>query len=152
MGPPRCSSATVGMRTMLPGASSLLPIHLRAVLRHQIWICPSLHQHPRLKTPHCQLLGTAPSLQRTAASGTDNLEAQQRYSSRVANASALHRGQNPQNREKRGFGVEKLLFPKAPEKGDLSRKIPIFPVEPCREMGIFRLKTPFSGALGNGSF
>ena len=38
---------------------------------------------------------------------------------------------------KEGFGVKKLPFPSASEKGDLSQKIPIFPVEPCREMGIF---------------
>ena len=43
---------------------------------------------------------------------------------------------------KEGFGVKKLPFPNAPEKSDLSRKIPIFLVEPCREMGIFRLKSP----------
>ena len=70
----------------------------------------------------------------------------------VANASALYRGQNPQHQEKRVSGSKKLPFPKAPEKGDLSRKIPIFLVEPCREMGIFSLKSPFFGGLGNGSF
>ena len=61
-------------------------------------------------------------------------------------------GQNPQNREKRVSGSKKLPFPITSEKGALSRKIPIFLVEPCREMGIFGLKVPFSGALGNGSF
>ena len=53
---------------------------------------------------------------------------------------------------KEGFGVKKLPFPIASEKGALSRKIPISRVEPCREMGIFRLKAPFSEAMGNGSF
>ena len=38
---------------------------------------------------------------------------------------------------KEGLGVKKLPFPNAPEKGDLSRKFPIFLVEPCREMGTF---------------
>ena len=36
--------------------------------------------------------------------------------------------------------------------GALSQKIPIFLVEPCREMGIVWLKAPIFGALGNGSF
>ena len=53
---------------------------------------------------------------------------------------------------KEDFGVKKLPFPIASEKGALSRKIPIFLVEPCREMGIFRPKAPFSEAMGNGSF
>ena len=53
---------------------------------------------------------------------------------------------------KEGFGVKKLPFPIASEKGALSRKIPIFLVEPCREMGLFRLKAPFSEAKGNASF
>ena len=38
---------------------------------------------------------------------------------------------------KEGFGVKKLPFPSAPEKGALSQKIPIFLVVPCKEMGIF---------------
>ena len=53
---------------------------------------------------------------------------------------------------KEGFGVKKLPFPITSEKGALSQKIPISLVEPCREMGIFSLKAPISGALGNGSF
>ena len=32
---------------------------------------------------------------------------------------------------KEGFGVKKLPFPSAPEKGALIQKIPIFLVEPC---------------------
>ena len=51
-----------------------------------------------------------------------------------------------------GFGVKKIPFAITSEKGVLSRKIPIFLVEPCREMGIFQLKTPFSDVMGNGSF
>ena len=53
---------------------------------------------------------------------------------------------------KRTFGVKTLPFPSVPEMGALSQKIPIFLVEPCREMGIFWLKAPISGTLGNGSF
>ena len=87
------------------------------------------------------------------AYGTGHAEAQGRKSSpMLANASALYRGVKIPKSGKEGFGVKKLPFPNAPEKGALSRKIPIFCVEPCREMGIFRLKSPFSGALGNGSF
>ena len=37
---------------------------------------------------------------------------------------------------KEGFGVKKLPFPSVPEMGALSQNIPIFLVEPCREMGI----------------
>ena len=44
---------------------------------------------------------------------------------------------------KEGFGVQKLPFPSASEKGDLSQKIPIFLVEPCRDMGIFDPNRPF---------
>ena len=54
--------------------------------------------------------------------------------------------------KREGFAVKKLPSPIAPEKGALSPKIPIFLVVPCREMRIFRLKAPFSGAIGNGSF
>ena len=53
---------------------------------------------------------------------------------------------------KEGFRVRKPPFPHAPEKGDLSQKIPISLQGSTRKMGIFRLKVPFSGALGNGSF
>ena len=53
---------------------------------------------------------------------------------------------------KEGFGVKKLPFPKAPEKGDLSRKIPISLQGSTRKMGIFRLKSPFSGAVGKWEF
>ena len=53
---------------------------------------------------------------------------------------------------KRGFRGQKLPFSITSEKGALSRKIPIFLVEACREMGTFRLKAPFSEATGNGSF
>ena len=53
---------------------------------------------------------------------------------------------------KEGFGVKKLPFLNAPEKGDLSQKIPISLQGSTRKKGIFRLKLPFSGALGNGSF
>ena len=53
---------------------------------------------------------------------------------------------------KEGFGVQKLPFPKAAEKGDLSQKIRISLQGSTRKMGIFRLKSPFSAALGNGSF
>ena len=37
-------------------------------------------------------------------------------------------------------------------EGAFSRKFPISLVEPCREMGFFSLKTPFSEAMVNGSF
>ena len=53
---------------------------------------------------------------------------------------------------KEGFGVKKLPFPIASEKGALSRKIPISLQGSTRKMGIFRLKAPFSEAMGNGSF
>ena len=53
---------------------------------------------------------------------------------------------------KEGFGVKKLPFASAPQVGASSQKIPIFLVEPCREMGILWLEASISGALGNGSF
>ena len=53
---------------------------------------------------------------------------------------------------KDGFGVKKLPFPSVPEMGALSKQTPISLVEPSREMGIFLLKAPVSGTLGNGSF
>ena len=49
---------------------------------------------------------------------------------------SLHGPRSPKS-GKEGFGVKKLPFPSAPEKGDLESKIPIFLVEPCIEMGIF---------------
>ena len=70
----------------------------------------------------------------------------------LANASALYRGQNPQKREKRVSGSKNSRFPRPQKRGDLSRKIPISLQGSTRKMGIFRLKSPFSGALGNGSF
>ena len=45
----------------------------------------------------------------------------------LANASAPYRVQNPQNREKEGFGVKKLALPITTEKGALSQKTPHFP-------------------------
>ena len=48
---------------------------------------------------------------------------------------------------KEGFGVKKLPLASAPE-----RKIPISLQGSTRKMGIFWLKAPISGALGNGSF
>ena len=53
---------------------------------------------------------------------------------------------------KEGFGVKKLPFPIASEKGALSRKIPMSLQGSTRKMGIFRLRVPFSEAMGNGSF
>ena len=38
---------------------------------------------------------------------------------------------------KEGFRVNKLPLPNVPEMGALRQKIPVFFVEPCREMGIF---------------
>ena len=70
-----------------------------------------------------------------------------------AKASAPYRGQNRENREKRVSGSKNSHFPVSQkEMGALSQKTPIFLVEPCREMGIFWLKAPISGTLGNGSF
>ena len=53
---------------------------------------------------------------------------------------------------KEGFGVKKPPFPPTPEKGVSSRKIPISLQGTTGKMGIFRLKTPFSGVGGNGGF
>ena len=53
---------------------------------------------------------------------------------------------------KEGFGVKKLPFPSVPEMGALSQKIPVSLHTSTRRMGIFRLKAPISGTLGNGSF
>ena len=53
-----------------------------------------------------------------------------------ANASALYRGQNHQNREKRVLGSKKLPF-QCPRKGRFESKNPHFPCGACREMGIF---------------
>ena len=53
-------------------------------------------------------------------------------------------GQNPQNREKR-------VSSDRPEKGALSQNIPIS-LQGTTKKGIFGLKTPFSGAMRNGSF
>ena len=44
------------------------------------------------------------------------------------------------------------LFQSPPEKGALSPNIPITLQGTTRKMGIFGLKTPFSGATGKGSF
>ena len=68
----------------------------------------------------------------------------------VAKASAPYTGQNRQNREKRVSGFKKLPFPSVPEMGALSQKIPIS--RSTGLQGIFSLKAPISGALGNGSF
>ena len=54
---------------------------------------------------------------------------------------------------KEGFGVKEILpSPNAPEKRDLSQKIPISLQGSTRKMGIFGLKASFSGPIGNGSF
>ena len=53
---------------------------------------------------------------------------------------------------KRGFRGQKTPISQCTRKGRFESKNPIVLVEPCLEMGIFRLKAPFSGALGNGSF
>ena len=68
------------------------------------------------------------------------------------NASALHRGQNPQNREKRVSGSKNSHFPNAPEKGDLSQTNPIFLVEPCRKMGIFFTQIALLWGIGKWEF
>ena len=52
------------------------------------------------------------------------------------------------NREKEGFGVEKHQ----PGEGWLEPENPPCLVPPCRDMGIFWLKLPFSGLLGMGLF
>ena len=70
----------------------------------------------------------------------------------VRNSFAPYRGQIPQNREKRVSESKKPPFPTTPEKGVLSQKIPIFLVVLCIEMGIFWLRAPFSGVVGNGGF
>ena len=70
----------------------------------------------------------------------------------VAKASAPYRGQNRQNREKRVSGSKNSHFPRVPEMGALSQKIPISLQGSTRKMGIFWLKAPISGTLGNGSF
>ena len=70
----------------------------------------------------------------------------------IANPLTLYRGQNPQNREKRVSGSKNSHFRSPQKRAALSPRIPIFLVDPCREMGIFGLKAPFSGAIGNGSF
>ena len=44
---------------------------------------------------------------------------------------------------KRGFRGQKTPISRHPRKGALSQKIPIFHVEPCREMGFFYLSALF---------
>ena len=66
----------------------------------------------------------------------------------VANAS----GQNSQIQEKRVSGSRNTHFPSPQKRALWVKKIPIFLVKPFREMGIFWLKAPFSGALRNRSF
>ena len=64
----------------------------------------------------------------------------------LANASAPYRKSG-----KEGFRVKKTPISQGPRNGRFESKNPLFLVEPCREMGIVRLKAPISGALGNGS-
>ena len=71
----------------------------------------------------------------------------------LAKASARHcTGVKIPKIGKRVFRGPKTPISHRLRKGALSRKIPIFLVEPCTEMGIVRLKAPFSEAMGNGSF
>ena len=54
---------------------------------------------------------------------------------------------------KRGFRGQKNSHFPVSQKLALESQIPIFLVEPCREMGFFDSKRPpISGILGNGSF
>ena len=61
------------------------------------------------------------------------------YMKILENCESVHplQGSKSPKSGKEGFGVKKLPFPSVPEMGALSQKIPIFLVEPCREMGIF---------------
>ena len=75
---------------------------------------------------------------------------------RLANPLTPYRigSKSGQNREKRVSGKKKKTpFPIAPEKGALSPENPpsLSLQGAIRKMGIFGLKAPFSGAIGNGS-
>ena len=71
-----------------------------------------------------------------------------------ANPPTLYSVKNPKNQEKRVSGLKNPHFPSPQKRAFRVKKIPIFSVVPCREMGIFsfRLETPFSGVRGNGGF
>ena len=73
----------------------------------------------------------------------------------VTFSSALNpvQGSKPPKPGKRVSESKKPPFPTTQEKGSLSQKIPISSLQGTTEkMGIFRLKTPFSGVVVNGGF
>ena len=61
-------------------------------------------------------------------------------------------GQNPQNREKEGFGVENPPIPTTPEKGVLSQKIPFLYREARETLGILLTQNSLSEMKGDGVF
>ena len=69
-----------------------------------------------------------------------------------ANASALYRGQNPQNREKRVSGSKNSHFPMHQKRAIWVKKSPFSLWSPVEKWGFFDSNRPFSDALGKGTF
>ena len=61
-------------------------------------------------------------------------------------------GSKIQNQEKRVSESKKPCFPSLQKRAFRVKKIPILSVVPCREMGIFGLKPPFSWVVRKGDF
>ena len=69
----------------------------------------------------------------------------------VANPSTPYRGQNPRNREKKGFGVKKFHFPVTQRRVLWVRKSPSSLWCPVEKWGFFWPQAPLSRSRGNGS-
>ena len=70
----------------------------------------------------------------------------------VANASALYRGQNPQNREKRVSGSKNSHFPRPQKRAIWVEKSPFSLWSPVEKWGFFDSNRPFLGSWEMGVF